>query len=69
MALSRSPKPMMRVRFFPFLPIPERVNKSTILYKFLTIRLWLFYLSITLKVCTISISQYNVSSVNRENFR
>ena len=69
MALSRSPKPMMRVRFFPFLPIPERVNKSTILCKFLTIRLWLFYLSITLKVCTISISQYSVSSVNRENFR
>lgn len=68
MALSRSPKPMMRVRFFPFLPIPERVNKSTILYKFLTIRLWLFYIKYYVK-SMYYISQYSVSSVNRENFR
>ena len=42
MALSRSPKPMMRVRFFPFLPMPERVNKVQFI-QILTIRLWLFY--------------------------
>ena len=47
MALSRSPKPMMRVRFFPFLPVVfyTNINKNTNFtnYTNLTTRLWLFY--------------------------